>query len=112
MLRFVTFAVLASSITGQPTPPRAECVRVSGDQIGQLPLAVQVGRQRVEFLEWKATDISGDTLIGFTARAPEQVHFSVEAGGRTFAASSNWLHPAGVVGPGVRPIAAVTLCAE
>lgn len=114
MVRLLTLAIVAFSVTERPpAAPTVEraCVRLSGEQIGQLPLAVQVGGQRVEFLEWKATDITATTLIGFTAQAPEDVQFTVEAGDRQFAAGANWLHPAGVVGPQVKPISALTVCA-
>ncbi|MBS1151280.1 MAG: hypothetical protein H6Q89_2978 [Myxococcaceae bacterium] len=95
-----------------PAAAPAECVRLSGSQIGQLPLVVDLAGQRVEFTEWKATDITATELIGFTAQAPTDFHFTVEAGGSKFPATANWLHPAGVVGPQVRPIRALTICAN
>jgi hypothetical protein len=95
-----------------PPPAAADCVRLAGEQIGQLPLSVQVGGQQVEFLEWKATDITASELIGFTAQAADEIRFTVEAGDREFAAGSNWLHPAGVVGPQVKAIRSVTVCAR
>src|SRR4051812_10449934 len=114
MVRLLTLAVMAFSLGDkvEGASPTPECVRLSGEQIGQLPLTLQVGGQRVEFLEWKATDITASTLIGFTAQAPEDVRFSVEAGDQRFAASANWLHPAGVIGPQVKPIRALTVCAR
>ena len=113
MLRLLTLALMAFSLTDPSSKAaKAECVRLSGEQIGQLPLTVQVGGQRVEFLEWKATDITASTLIGFTAQAPEEVRFTVEAGGQQFPATANWLHPAGVVGPQVKAIQTLTLCAR
>ncbi len=89
-----------------------DCVRLSGSQIGQLPLVVQVGGHAVEFIEWKATDISAKELVGFTAHAPNAFRFTVEAGGSTLPASANWLHPAGVVGRQVKPIHTLTVCAN
>ena len=114
MVRCLTVAMLALGLSSDanPSPARPDCVRLAGEQIGQLPLAVWVGGQRVEFLEWKATDISATSLIGFTAQAPQTVRFTVEAGERLFAASHNWLHPAGVVGPQVKAISALTVCAN
>ena len=97
-------------VESPPAPP--ECVRVSGTQIGQLPLVVQVAGQTIEFVEWKATDITASELIGFTAQASGELRFTVEAGDSTFPATANWLHPAGVVGPQVKPIRVVTVCAK
>lgn len=116
MIRALTAAFLVVTVSNeeQQTPasaPAAECVRLSGPQIGALPLTFTVGGQTVALREWKATDITASELIGFTATAPESVRFEVEAGGAKFDATSNWLHPAGVIGPQVKPIAAITVCA-
>ena len=113
MIRALTAAFLVVTFSDEPTPasaPVAECARLSGTQIGQLPLTFMVGGQSVTLQEWKATDITATELIGFTAQAPESVRFEVEAGRETFVASSNWLHPAGVIGPQVKPIRAITAC--
>ncbi len=114
MLRLIPLALISLSVADRPAPPTAAtepvCVRLVGEQIGQLPLAVHVGAQRVEFLQWKAMDVTATTLIGFTAQASDQVRFTVEAGGRIFSAGPNWLHPTGVVGPQVAAITALTLC--
>ena len=104
-------------VTFIPTPPAPApalpvCVRLSGTQIGQLPLVIEVAGQRVEFVEWKATDITAHELIGFTAQAPEAFRFTIEAGNSSFEGSANWLHPAGVVGPQVKAIDALTVCAS
>ena len=114
MARILTLAMMALSVTEQPTAAAssAECVRLSGPQIGQLPLTVQLGNQRVEFLEWKATDITASELIGYTVRALADFSYTVEAGAEQFPASANWLHPAGVVGPHVSPIRSLTVCAK
>ena len=111
MVRALTAAMLVFTVEPQAPTPR-DCVRLSGNQIGQLPLTLELAGQRIVFLEWKATDITASKLIGFTARAPDGMRFSVEAGERQFDASSNWLHPAGVVGPRVKPIRALTVCAD
>lgn len=115
MLRLCTFTMLALIVPDKPVAPAArgpQCVRLAGEQIGQLPFDVEIAGRQVKFLEWKATDITADQLIGFRAEAPAGVRFSVEAGESEFAASADWLHPAGVVGPRVKPIRAVTLCAN
>lgn len=114
MIRALTAAFLVVTFSDEPvgTPaPAAECVRLEGSQIGQLPLTLTVGGQTVALKEWKATDITATELIGFTAEAPEAVRFEVEAGGATFEAGANWLHPAGVIGPQVKAIDALTICA-
>ena len=114
MIRALTAAFLVVTFSDAPvdTPaPAAECVRLGGSQIGQLPLTVVVGGQTVALREWKATDITASQLVGFTADAPETVRFEVEAGGAKFPASANWLHPAGVIGPQVKAIDAITVCA-
>ena len=97
----------------EPTPPPlSTCVRLSGSQIGQLPLIVELAGKKVEFTEWKATDITASELVGFTAQAPDDFRFTVEAGDSKFPATANWLHPAGVVGPQVKAIGALTICAN
>ncbi len=118
MVRLIALAVLSLSIADRPSPApvaaketrKVDCVRLSGDQIGQLPLSIRVGAQPVEFVEWKALEITASTLIGFTAQASPSLRFTVEAGGRQFSTGSNWIHPAGVVGPQVKPISAITIC--
>ena len=100
----------AESAKVLPPPAVSECVRLSGSQIGQLPLIIEVAGQKVEFLEWKATDITANELIGFTVQAADALQFTVEAGDAKFEASANWLHPAGVVGPQVKPIRALIVC--
>lgn len=116
MIRALTAAFLVVTVSNEEpqapaSAPAAECVRLTGGQIGALPLTFTVGGQTVALQEWKATDITASELIGFTATAPDAVRFQVEAGGETFEASSNWLHPAGVIGPQVKPIRAITVCA-
>jgi hypothetical protein len=114
MVRLIALALVAMALPQKPVvvaAPPPQCVRLSGEQIGQLPLTIQVGPHRVDFLEWKATDVTASVLVGFTAQAPEAVRFTVQAGDRTFETGANWLHPAGVVGPQVKPISSVTLCA-
>jgi hypothetical protein len=107
-------ALVSLSLIDQPVPPApaaAACVRLEGAQIGQLPLVLSVAGSRVEFREWKVTDITALEQIGYAVEAPKGTRFTVEAGSQVFEASANWLHPAGVVGPSVRPIRALTVCA-
>jgi hypothetical protein len=114
MVRALTAAMMvftyAESAKSTPPATESECVRLSGSQIGQLPLIVEVAGQKVEFIEWKATDITADELIGFTVQASDALRFTVEAGDSTFSGSANWIHPSGVVGPQVKPIRALTVC--
>jgi|GEM_PF-3245098 len=114
MVRALTTALLVFTSGNQVSLGLAEqpvaCVRLSGTQIGQLPLVVEVGGQKVEFVEWKATDITAASLVGFTAQAPREFRFTVQAGEETYEASANWLHPAGVVGPRAQRISALTIC--
>ncbi len=104
----------ADKETAPPTvaAPTPDCVRLSGSQIGQLPLVVELAGQKVQFLEWKATDITAQQLVGFTAQAPEEFRFTVQTDSATYLASANWLHPAGVVGPQVKAIESLTVCAN
>lgn len=106
---------LADSVCPTLTVHAAEvpagCVQVSGAQIGELPLELTVGGQRVRFIEWSQRDLASSDAIGFRVEDSEGLAFTVEAGGERFAATgSSWLHPAGVVGPRVHSIDAVTIC--
>ncbi len=116
MVRALTTALLVFTSGNQaseaPVAEEVACVRLSGTQIGQLPLVVNVGGQKVEFVEWKATDITAQSLVGFTAQAPREVRFTVQAGTETFDTTANWLHPLGVVGPRAHRISALTVCAR
>jgi hypothetical protein len=87
------------------------CARVAMDDIGRLPLELNVGGQVVRFAEWTATDETQTTLVGFAAQVPEGVVYTVRAGEDVFVAQgSRWLHPAGLVGPKVHGIDEVTFC--
>jgi hypothetical protein len=87
------------------------CARVARDDIGRLPLELNVGGQVVHFAEWTATDETQTTLVGFAAQVPAGVVYTVRAGGDVFVAQgSRWLHPAGLVGPKVHGIDQVTFC--
>ncbi len=88
------------------------CVRLERE-VGQLPLEIKVGDQTVRFVQWKAADEKATELIGFTAEIPSDVHWTVEAGDERFDGNGDdWLNPHGVVGPKVKPIRAMTLCAN
>lgn len=87
------------------------CARVSMDDIGRLPLDLNVGGQVVHFAEWTATDETQAELVGFAAQVPPGVVYTVRAGNDVFVAQgSRWLHPAGLVGPKVHGIDQVTFC--
>lgn len=88
------------------------CVRLE-HEVGQLPLEIKVGDQTVRFVQWKAADEKATELIGFTAEIPSDIHWTVEAGDERFDGNGDdWLNPHGVVGPKVKPIRAMTLCAN
>lgn len=87
------------------------CVRVEGAQLGSLPLELELEGRTVRFAEWTQSDARSAEVVGFAAHLPEDVTFTVEAGERTFTSNQpRWLHPAGVSGPRVHAIDAVTFC--
>lgn len=87
------------------------CARVSADDVGRLPLELNVGGQPVLFAEWTATDETQTELVGFAAQLPANVVYTVRAGADVFVGQgSRWLHPAGLVGPKVHGIDQVTFC--
>lgn len=87
------------------------CTRVSGKDLGALPLEVELAGKTVRFAEWTTADELSTEVYGFAAQLPADVTFTVEAGERTFeGASPRWLHPLGVSGPRVHAIDAVTFC--
>ncbi len=89
--------------------PLPTCVKVN--DIGALPLTVQVGDVKVHFTEWTAKDADAKELIGFRATSTGSVSFVVRAGAETFETSSlTWLNPHGVVGRAVQPISALEIC--
>lgn len=89
------------------------CTRVDGDELGALPLNVEVGGKTVRFAEWTTADALTTEVVGFATQLPADVTFSVQAGERTFhSASPRWLHPLGVSGPRVSPIDSVTFCTQ
>jgi hypothetical protein len=124
MLRLTALGILALTFLGtgrqaDPASPKAStpqrlkaCVRLE-HEIGQLPLEVKVGDRVVRFVQWKAADEKATELIGFTAEVPSDVRWTVEAGQERFEGDGDdWLNPHGVVGPKVKPIHAMTLCAD
>jgi hypothetical protein len=125
MIRLAALGVMALGFLGvgrqaqqQPATKATEaakvkaCVRLE-HEVGQLPLEVRVGDQTVRFVQWKAADEKATELIGFTAEIPSEVHWTVEAGNERFDGNGDdWLNPHGVVGPKVKPIRAMTLCAN
>lgn len=87
------------------------CARISAEDIGQLPLELDVGGQTVRLAEWTATDETQVDVVGFAAQVPAGVVYTVRAGGDVFVgAQPRWLHPAGLVGPKVHGIDQVTFC--
>lgn len=92
-----------------PSSRRPACVTLRHEQIGQLPLAVEVGGTHVQFLEWTAKDADAHELVGF--RASPGARIEVTAGDETWLVDDGqWLQPHGVVGRRAAPISAVTLC--
>lgn len=98
--------------SGLMSPTRDhQCTRVEGPAVGALPLEVEVGGRKVRFTEWTMPDALSTEIVGFAAQVPPDVEVTVQAGEQTFVgASSRWLHPKGVSGPGVHGIDALTLC--
>jgi hypothetical protein len=65
----------------------------------------------VRLEEWTQADASSATVVGFAARLPSDVVFTVKAGDEEFEGrSGRWLNPHGVSGPRVHPIREVTFC--
>jgi len=93
----------------QPAPEG--CARVSADQLGQLPLELDVGGRTVRLAEWTATDETQAELVGFAAQLPADVIYAVRAGGDVFVGGQpRWLHPAGFAGPKAHGIDQLTFC--
>jgi hypothetical protein len=93
----------------QPAPEG--CARISADELGQLPLELDVGGRTVRMAEWTATDETQTELVGFAAQLPADVIYTVRAGGDVFVGGQpRWLHPAGFVGPRAHGIDQVTFC--
>ena len=89
------------------------CTRVDGKDLGALPLEVEVGGKTVRFAEWTTADELATDVVGFATQLPADVTFTVQAGERSFQSDSpRWLHPAGVSGPRVHGIDAVTFCTQ
>ena len=102
---------VATRLDSPAQPVARSCTSVSGRSLGALPLEVNVGGQVVRFTEWTTADELATDVVGFAARLPEGVSFSVRAGERTFfGTQSRWVHPAGVAGPRVHGIDEVTFC--
>ena len=93
-----------------PTPPH--CVQVDGKDVGMLPLELRLGsRTTIHFAEWTQVDESSSDVIGFAAHLPADVVYAVKAGDDVYTGREpRWLHPAGITGPRVHRIDAVTFC--
>ncbi|MEW5738212.1 MAG: hypothetical protein AB1938_04765 [Myxococcota bacterium] len=93
----------------QPAPDG--CARISADDIGRLPLELDVGGRAVRLAEWTATDETQAELVGFAAQLPADVIYTVRAGDDVFVGGEpRFLHPHGLVGPKVHGIDQVTFC--
>jgi hypothetical protein len=97
-----------------PRPAALEaprCAVVSGPALGQLPLELEVGGRLVRVLEWTQGDEASTAVLGFAARLPLDIDYTVQAGGERFVGrAERWLHPRGLVGPRVHPIEAIEFC--
>lgn len=101
----------AARLEVSAVPVATQCATVKGSQLGALPLEVELAGHTIRFTEWTMADEAASDFIGFAASVPTGVQFTVRAGERTFAsAGSRWVHPAGVAGPRVKGIDAVTFC--
>jgi hypothetical protein len=99
-----------SAADKQPVLLPPVCVQVQ--QVGALPLTVNVGATQVRFTEWMAMDADAQDFIGFRAAATGPLSFAVRAGGEELTGQgSEWQNPHGVVGARVHGIDQLTLCA-
>lgn len=95
---------------GQAPPPH--CVQIQGADVGRLPLELRLGdRTAIHFAEWTQADEASAAIIGFAAHVPGNVVYAVKAGETYYAGRDpRWLHPAGITGPRVHRIEAVSFC--
>jgi hypothetical protein len=93
----------------QPAPDG--CARISADDIGRLPLDLDVGGRAVRMAEWTAVDETQERLLGFAAQLPPDVVYAVRVGDEVFVGSEpRFLHRDGLWGPKARGIDQVTFC--
>lgn len=92
------------------TPPH--CVQIQGSDVGRLPLELRLGdRTTIHFAEWTQADEASTAIIGFAAHVPGNVVYAVKAGEEYYAGRDpRWLHPAGITGPRVHRVEAVSFC--
>ena len=89
-----------------------QCVTLSDDALGQLPLEVKVGAEKIVFQQWKSRDLEAKELIGFQFHASGPVSWVADNGQeRVTGDSANWLNPDGVLAK-TAPLRGLTLCAE
>lgn len=63
------------------TKPASACTTVRQQDIGKLPLTVTVGSVKVEFVEWKARDMTElDAPVGFSIAASGPLTWVAESG--------------------------------
>jgi hypothetical protein len=92
-------------------PVPAGCVRIEGDDIGQVGRVVTVGGVDIEIVAWTPKDGEDGELVGFQLAPGANVAFAVKTGGETHQAEGTaWVHPAGTKGPEVPAISNVTFC--
>lgn len=93
-----------------PTPP--QCVQITGEDVGRLPLELRLGdRTTIHLAEWTQVDETSSGFVGFAAHLPADVVYAVKAGDVYFTGRDpRWLHPAGLTGPRVHRIEAVSFC--
>lgn len=95
----------------EPQGPKTRCVRVERGEVGRLPLELSLGDDTVRLEEWTQADEASTAVVGFAARLPVGVVFTVQAGDESFTGSApRWLHPRGLMGPRVQGIEQVTFC--
>lgn len=96
--------------TARPTLVE-QCIAVRPDQVGELPLELDLGASKVRLQEWTLADEEATSAIGFRAEVPADVTFQVRAGADVFLGAGDvWLHPRGFVGPRVHGIDGITFC--
>lgn len=91
--------------------PVVACSYVSQEEVGQLPLEVPLGDQVVRITEWTIADEAHPNPVGFAARIPPGVTFTVVSGAQVFQSNEErWLHPQGLSGPAKHGIDGLTFC--
>lgn len=124
MVRIVVSAVLGAlglsvhvsetapaALPAKQPAPSAQCVQLKVDQMGQLPLEVQVGATKVRFTAWKTADAQATQWVGFTYESTAQVRWVAQSGERSvYGVDRDWLLPDAFRGQESRVLTSLRLC--